>query len=151
LLPGMFVMRRQAKASGLGLVRQYGDRSARFMLPSPLVGEGGEIERSEMEPDEGVCNRGDRPLTRLRCFASQPPSPTRGEGIFLILYFSYVISMLCRASKVENYARLHIDSKSNRHELVNCPELALSCGCLRSCPWSDRTKLDPSLRVVVTR
>src|SRR5437763_4546720 len=41
-----------AKASGLGMVRQY-PVAVQLFLPSPLVGEGGEIERSEMKPGEG--------------------------------------------------------------------------------------------------
>ena len=36
------------------------------------------VARTKSVPDEGYSIR--RPLTRLRCFASQPPSPTRGEG-----------------------------------------------------------------------
>ena len=47
----------------------------------------------------------------LRSFS--PPSPTREEGDFSNLGFSYVISMFCRNSKFENYTRLHIGSKSN--------------------------------------
>src|SRR5437868_7865837 len=44
-----------AKASGLGMVRQY-PVAVQLFLPSPLVGEGGEIERSEMKPDEGSAS-----------------------------------------------------------------------------------------------
>jgi DNA helicase-2/ATP-dependent DNA helicase PcrA len=51
-------------------------------LPSPLVGEGGEIERSEIEPGEGarethVEDDIPSPASPLRGSA---PSPTRGEG-----------------------------------------------------------------------
>src|SRR6185312_2185378 len=49
------------------------------LAPSPLVGEGGEIERSEMKPGEGFSPRTHKwrePLIR-RC---APPSPARGEG-----------------------------------------------------------------------
>src|SRR5947209_14985729 len=45
--------------------------------PSPLVGEGGEIERSEIEPGEGSASAETDPSPASLCSA---PSPTRGEG-----------------------------------------------------------------------
>src|SRR5579872_629673 len=49
-----------------------------FFLPSPLVGEGGEIDRREIEPGEGSqsVDKTPHPARTL----SAPPSPARGEG-----------------------------------------------------------------------
>jgi hypothetical protein len=59
--------------------------AAPAFFPSPLVGEGDEIERSEMEPGEGLRSIDrKRPLTRPRYFVSCAPSPTRGEGKKLV-------------------------------------------------------------------
>src|SRR5579883_3073111 len=52
--------------------------SMEFFLPSPLVGEGGEIDRREIEPGEGSQSV-DRTPHPARTF-SAPPSPARGEG-----------------------------------------------------------------------
>src|SRR5882757_10988807 len=40
-----------------------------------------------------------------------PPSPTRGEGFFLAIRFSYVISIFYPSRKSEVCARLHIGNK----------------------------------------
>ncbi|MGA7073820.1 ATP-dependent helicase [Bradyrhizobium sp.] len=66
----------------LRLLSQAASSSPRSAVPSPLVGEGGEIDRREIEPGEGSLALGDAtanpsPASPLRVSA---PSPTRGEG-----------------------------------------------------------------------
>ena len=48
--------------------------------PSPLAGEGGEHERSEMRAGRGGRGYRKKPLTRFLALRSKPPSPARGEG-----------------------------------------------------------------------
>ena len=51
-----------------------------MLFPSPLVGEGGEIEWNEIEPGEGALMSGccyPSPASRL---CRSAPSPARGEG-----------------------------------------------------------------------
>jgi hypothetical protein len=57
----------------------HGGLFENLIFPSPLVGEGGVIEQSEMKPDEGfVSTEADpSPVASLR---EAPPSPTGGEG-----------------------------------------------------------------------
>src|SRR5262249_37515447 len=83
----------------LAHAERNGDAATGRAAPSPLAGEGGEIERlvrrssksvggSEIEPGEGVCRLTKTPLTRLAAFAARHPLPqgervhrsTRGEG-----------------------------------------------------------------------
>src|SRR5437868_15136425 len=65
-----------AKATGLGVVRHYG-ASARSFLPSPLAGEGGEIDRSEMQPNEGSASAetDHSPGAKFATLIRDPPSP----------------------------------------------------------------------------
>ena len=55
-----------------------------FPFPSPLAGEGGEIERSEMEPGEGAGSHphvARRPLTRFARRCSLSTLSHDGEGV----------------------------------------------------------------------
>jgi hypothetical protein len=55
------------------LMPTAGERTHRF--PSPLAGEGGEVEHSGTEPGEGGSDR-----TSFAKKPPHPPSPSRGEG-----------------------------------------------------------------------
>jgi hypothetical protein len=74
-------------------------------FPSPLVGEGGENERSEVETGEGLRSvdreKDPSPGSPPLCFGDPP----------LSLRFSYFISIRCPTRKCEIYTRLHIGSK----------------------------------------
>src|SRR5258708_12567411 len=65
--------------------RDRRSRAGDLDFPSPLVGElpfspcGRRWRGRSPRRMRGLYPRR-QPLTRLRCFASQPPSPTRGEG-----------------------------------------------------------------------
>ena len=68
---------------------------------------------TQSAPDEGFNICGDRPLTRhdAHCVRIVPPSPTRGEGIFLITVFLILFQGVAITRKCGSYVRLHIGSK----------------------------------------
>src|SRR5262249_46002026 len=76
-------------------------RAACSGVPSPLAGEGGEIERSEIEPGEGSFSLdGPLPLTRPRRFAARAPSPTRGEGTAECCYMTALSALILRDIRI---------------------------------------------------
>jgi hypothetical protein len=119
---------RQNRHSGTGrTLRQCGPMR---ILSSPTAVESAELVArtiidTYLEPNRPFWNYG-----RWR---------TAGQSI------SCVISARPAA---QNSSRFALNSES-RYELENCSELALSGGCLKSCPWSNRTRLDPILPVIV--
>ena len=58
--------------------RALARRGKDFLLPSPLAGEGGEIERSEIEPGEGLRTHPHCATPTVRSLLAQHPLP-QGE------------------------------------------------------------------------